>query len=259
MGAIPCGFESHLAYKMKSVQLEEQDIKKLFKTNSFWTRISRLLRKTIANLIGLTALFFLFFFLLNYPAYSKRLAFSLEPTPTATPIPSPTPTPAPVILPNYEPEIIIEKINLRAPVVYNTTADKVLDNLKNGVVNFENTARPGEVGNVVLIGHSSDYPWSNGHYKTIFALLDKLTPGDRITVPYEHQRFVYEVIGQKVVGPKEVSVLAKTSQPTLTLLTCYPVGTSRNRLIVTAKLVEGEVTGVQTTEPVIATGLPQPR
>jgi sortase A len=113
----------------------------------------------------------------------------------------------------------------------------------------EGTADPGQVGNVVIVGHSSDFPWSTGQYKTIFALLDKLTIGDEITLPFGQNRYVYKITESKIVKPTNLTVLERTAAPTLTLISCYPVGTALNRIVVTATLVDGPIGGTQTTEP----------
>jgi sortase A len=106
------------------------------------------------------------------------------------------------------------------------------------VVHYGSTALPGQAGNVALFGHSSNDWWEPGNYKFVFVLLDKLAPGDKVTVDFQSKRYTYEVTSSKVVEPTDVGVLAPTSTPTLTLITCSPPGTSLRRLIVTAKQVD---------------------
>jgi sortase A len=138
-----------------------------------------------------------------------------------------------------------------APVLYSYPVTDILEGLKSGVVRYEGTALPNERGNTVLIGHSSDFPWSTGQYKTVFALLDKLEIGDQIQLTYDNKQFTYAVSKKTVVAPTFTAPLHRTVDPTLTLLTCYPVGSTRSRLIIQADLVSGPVTATQTTEPVI--------
>ena len=135
--------------------------------------------------------------------------------------------------------ISIPKINVKAPVVYEPSIleANVQKALENGVVHYGNTSNPGEAGNVAIFGHSSNDWWEPGNYKFVFVLLDKLAPGDQVTIDYNQRRYVYEVTGSKVVEPTDVSVLNKTSEPTLTLITCTPPGTSLRRLVVTAKQI----------------------
>ncbi len=241
---------------MQPVRLEERDFKKIFKTSTPIGRALKFLKWGIKQLFSLTVLFFLFFYLLNFSAYWTRLKFSVDP-PKTTALVIPTPVPNQP-KPDYSPEIKIAKIGLDAPVITNIAIDQVIPTLVNGVVQLQGSATPGQNGNVVIFGHSSDYPWSTGHYKNIFALLDKLVVGDQIVIPFHDQEFSYTVTGSKVVKPTDLSVLNKTDGPTLTLITCYPVGTATNRLIITATLSGGTITGTQTSSP-LSSSLPSSR
>lgn len=142
---------------------------------------------------------------------------------------------------NYPPlatinnHLVIPKIGVDSPVLWNVSAQNTLNALEKGVAHYQNTALPGETGNVFITGHSSYYLWSGGSYKQIFALLDKLEIGDKIYVNYQNKVYGYEVIDKKTVKPEDLSVLNQGNDKTLTLMTCVPVGTNLNRLIVTAK------------------------
>jgi LPXTG-site transpeptidase (sortase) family protein len=133
--------------------------------------------------------------------------------------------------------ITIPKINVHAPVNYEpSTAESAIQTaLQTGVVHYANTALPGQIGNVAIFGHSSNDWWEAGNYKFVFVLLDKLSPGDQISLDYNSKRYTYVVTGAQVVDPTAVSVLNPTPTPTLTLITCSPPGTSLRRLVVTAK------------------------
>jgi sortase A len=90
----------------------------------------------------------------------------------------------------------------------------------------------------VLSGHSSNDIIDGGNYKFIFARLDQLANGDTIYVNYESKRYSYTITKKEVVRPTEVSKLVySTDKPILTLITCTPIGTSRDRLLVTAEQV----------------------
>jgi sortase A len=133
--------------------------------------------------------------------------------------------------------ISIPKINVSVPVIYEPSTQEatIQTALQNGVVHYGNTAVPGQNGNVAIFGHSSNDWWEPGNYKFVFVLLDKLSPGDKLTLDYQSKRYTYEVTGSKVVEPTDVGVLNPTATPTLTLITCTPPGTSLRRLVVTAK------------------------
>ncbi len=137
----------------------------------------------------------------------------------------------------------IPRTSIKAPIIWDVTGGgdlntDLLEALRSGVVRYPQTALPNQVGNVFLTGHSSNYWWEKGSYKTIFALLDKLVAGDDIFIKYQGIVYHYRVTGQRVVKPADTSVLAATKTPTLSLMTCTPTGTSLKRRIVTAKLIE---------------------
>jgi sortase A len=134
------------------------------------------------------------------------------------------------------PEVIIPKINVEIPVVYDiSTIDEatVETGLERGVVHYADTAVPGEDGNVVIVGHSSNNIFNPGKYKFAFVLLSRLEDGDLFYLQKGGKRYTYEVYEKKIVKPTDVGVLAtKDKQATATLITCDPPGTSINRLVV---------------------------
>lgn len=152
-----------------------------------------------------------------------------------------------------EATISIPKINVYAPVMYEPSIAEgnVQKALESGVVHYGNTPVPGQSGNAVIFGHSSNDWWEPGNYKFIFGLLDKLSPGDRFSVDYQSKRYIYEVTSTRVVAPTDVSVLNPTAEPSMTLITCTPPGTSLKRLIVVANQVDpvpkAQPTGTPTT------------
>lgn len=135
--------------------------------------------------------------------------------------------------------LIIPKISVDAPIVYMQSSDnnQILEDIKRGVGHYLGTALPGEVGNVFLTGHSSYYWWSGGEYNQVFANLDKLKTGDLVYTYRNGEKFVYQVTTSFIIRPSETGVLNQTDQPTLTLMTCTPIGTNLKRLIVQAELV----------------------
>lgn len=134
----------------------------------------------------------------------------------------------------------IPAINVSTPVIYDETSfdnGKIQKALEKGVVHYGTTALPGTAGNIVVVGHSSGQPWTPGDYKFVFTLLDKLKPGDRILLDYQGERYTFRVSGSLVVTPDDLQSVQPTTKPQLTLITCTPVGTNKNRLIVTADQV----------------------
>lgn len=105
-----------------------------------------------------------------------------------------------------------------------------------GVWHRPHTSTPDKGGNTVLVGHRFAY-----NAPATFYHLDKLAPGDRFAVWWEGTEYVYEVYDTFIVDPTAIEVEANTDQPIVTLYTCTPVWTARNRLIVKAKLANPEV------------------
>ena len=144
---------------------------------------------------------------------------------------------------SQEPKLIIPKINVDVPVVYGVGNDNIsqLRAMEKGVAHFSipgANAVPGQNGNTVLSGHSSNDLFDKGDYKFIFAQLDKLKQGDVIYANYNGKRYTYNVTKTEVVMPNQVNrVQVGTDKPMLTLITCVPLGTAEKRLLVFAEQV----------------------
>ena len=142
-----------------------------------------------------------------------------------------------------DPRLIIPKINVDVPAIYDIGNDhnSQMAAMEKGVAHFAipgASSRPGEVGNTVLSGHSSNDLFDAGDYKFIFAQLDKLAVGDTIYTHYQSVRYTYVITKKEVVKPSEVSKLVyPTEKPVLTLITCTPLGTAIDRLLVTAEQI----------------------
>lgn len=134
-----------------------------------------------------------------------------------------------------EPKIIIPKINLDVPVIYDIKGydeKQIQDGLERGVVHYGTTALPGEKGNNVIVGHSSNNYFNSGEYKFAFVLLFRLEKGDTFILNYKGKRYVYKVFNKQVIDPDNFTYIQPTERPITTLITCTPPGTSWKRLIV---------------------------
>lgn len=148
----------------------------------------------------------------------------------------------------YENRIVVPKIGKNIPLVEVTQElvwdeeelnDIFMSDLENGVVRYPSSVKPGEDGNTFIFGHSSNFPWIKWNYNEVFALLDKVSYGDEVIIYYEQKKYVYRILEKKVIDPKNVGVINKHSlTPQLTLMTCWPIGTTLNRLIVSGELIE---------------------
>ena len=109
--------------------------------------------------------------------------------------------------------------------------------LRAGAGHYPKSPLPCEVGNVAIAGHRTTYgrPFSN---------IDRLEPGDTIILETPLGECTYEVSRPPfVTTPTDFSVVANDpSSSTLTLTTCHPKGSARQRLIVKATLTPGSST-----------------
>ena len=92
-------------------------------------------------------------------------------------------------------------------------------------------------GNIYLFAHSTDNFWDVGRYNAVFYLLKDLTKGDEVVIFYKNQRYNYIVQKTEIVNPSNVSYLVdsqKQDKQQLILQTCWPSGTTFQRLLVFA-------------------------
>lgn len=175
-----------------------------------------------------------------YPVISVELSYVLSRSNRASVTPSGTNTQDTAIIPvNAEFGIIIPKIQANARIIanvnpYDSRAYQVA--LTKGVAHAKDSALPGQNGNIFLFSHSSVNFYEANRYNSVFYLLTKLEKGDEIILYYHKNKFEYSVTDKKIVEPADVSYLAKgTLGDTVTLMTCWPPGTTFRRLVVLAK------------------------
>lgn len=142
-------------------------------------------------------------------------------------------------------EITISKINVTVPMVWSQSEDDdaMLKDLENGVNHYLKTASPGQNGNSVISGHSSNYIWAKGDYNHVFKDLNNLESGDSVIIKTIQKNgrviiYQYKVTEKFTTIPDDEKIFANTDEPTITLSTCWPIGTNLKRLIVKAELVK---------------------
>ena len=151
-------------------------------------------------------------------------------------------------------DISIPSLGVRAPVLlpsmrywkgraWDLLEEQMQVALNHGAVAYPHSSAPGESGSLIVAGHSSP-PTKEAEqsmYGHLFASLPNLTIGETISVLKGGTPITYEVQEKVVVPPHMTSILEQQSdESVLKLITCYPVGTTRDRMIVVAKKVEGE-------------------
>jgi sortase A len=121
--------------------------------------------------------------------------------------------------------IVIPAINVDALVVEGDTPEQ----LKLGVGHHLGSADPGERGNMILSAHDDIYG-------EIFRHLPDLELGDEITIYAGEQPYRYVVTAKQIVEPTAVEVLAATTKPVVTLISCYPYMVDSHRIVVVGEL-----------------------
>lgn len=126
----------------------------------------------------------------------------------------------------------IPKLGVNVIVVEGTTGNA----LRAGAGHYRSTALPGEPGNTAIAGHRTGFGEPFRH-------LERMRAGDQIVMDTPIGRYVYVVTPGFAGHPNpwithaaDNGVLQPTAEPSLTLTTCDPPGTSKNRLIVRAVL-----------------------
>lgn len=195
------------------------------------------LQKKILILAGIIAAIFLILNF-NYFWVNIKFSFSRPPQRSIPQVQSASSSTPEVFEPNM---LNVPSLGIIAPVVYiaeqGETAYQAA--LINGVVHFPGTANPGQLGNCYIFGHSSDFIWSKGHYKTVFALLPRIQKGAEIEITDpKGQKFIYTVTDSRKVASSDLSVLDQqgNKKKFLTLQTSYPVGTALARWVVIGEL-----------------------
>ncbi len=140
--------------------------------------------------------------------------------------------------PIYENEIFIPAIGVRVPII--TPGSDIYSTLKQGAAIYPGSAGFGQDGNTVVLGHSFNLPWLSNEYSQIFAHLDKLEVGDLIRIVSGDQVFKYVVTESQIMSVKDANfaVEGDTNSNILYLVSCWPVGSSLNRIVVSAELIE---------------------
>ena len=128
--------------------------------------------------------------------------------------------------------VIIAKIGVNAPIIDSASEDLALSR---GAWRIPGSSTPDKAGNTVITGHRFKYlPPSN----LTFYLFNKLKTGDIVSVIWQKKDYYYKIKEIKTVNPRDLSILEKTEKPTLTLFTCDPIYSQKNRLVIIAELIK---------------------
>lgn len=134
------------------------------------------------------------------------------------------------VLPQIKNRLIIAGAGINMPLFLSDN-DKVLS--KGGWM-YSGNSTPDKGGNTVIFGHRWLYkpPIQNTFYN-----LDKVAIGDKFSISWKGTTYNYQVSDIKIVNPTDVYVLNPTDTHQITLITCTPLFSTKQRLVVIGKLI----------------------
>ncbi len=128
--------------------------------------------------------------------------------------------------------------------------------LNYGTVFYPNTAKPREIGNSTIFGHSSNIKSEENKIGNTFKLLPLIKRGDIYYIVQKNNNgydvYPYEVSEKKIIKPEQTDVLRQDIKWHIsTLMTCYPIGTLDERLVVIGQplinIVENNINSIITS------------
>jgi LPXTG-site transpeptidase (sortase) family protein len=145
--------------------------------------------------------------------------------------------------PNFS--VIIPKIDVNQKVITNVNindAKEVERALGQGIGWARGTAEPGNDGNSLLFSHSTQNAWDIFRYNSVFTLLRKVEVNDFFTVVYDGRQLDFVVFEKKIVPASDRSYVTSVAEgKVVTLQTCDPPGSDKNRLLIRGRLVAMEL------------------
>ncbi|MDO8558293.1 MAG: class D sortase [bacterium] len=142
----------------------------------------------------------------------------------------PAPTPTPRSKPADDNRLFIEKIGVSVPIVEGKDAGALLY----GAWRYPGTSTPKKGSNTVVFGHRFRYLPPNN---TTFYSLDKLKLGDTLSARWQGKVYTYKVAQTKIIEPNDFSVVAPSEKSIITLITCSPLFSTKQRLVVVAEQI----------------------
>ena len=135
-------------------------------------------------------------------------------------------------LPDVVGRLTILSANINHYVVFGATNKK----LEYGPGYILGTSLPGTGGNFAVAGHRTTYgaPFGN---------LDRVQIGETIIFQTNTNQYKYKIIEVKIVSPEDNYVLQNYGDDRITLTTCHPKFSAKQRLIVIGQLEKVEVFG----------------
>lgn len=177
-------------------------------------------------------------------AYKSYMSYKTDKTYVLSEEPPPT-TPVGPVNDMEAFGIHISKINAHSVVVPNVDASDpeiYMEALKNGVAHALGSGLPGVESSInrtiYLFAHSTSAPSLVAQYNAQFYLLHKLEAGDEVEVVFWNKSYKYRVTDKKIIAADDTGFLEpQTEKELLILATCWPPGTTWQRLIILAERI----------------------
>lgn len=137
-----------------------------------------------------------------------------------------------------ENSIEIPKIGIAVPLVIDDTLDNkgVFKALDRGAVYYPKSAKPGQKGQTIILGHSAPPGWPKIKYDWIFSKINELKENDKVFVNFNGKRYVFTVRRQIILKKGEkVPQPLTDSNNVLALISCWPPGKDVLRVAVMAE------------------------
>lgn len=150
-----------------------------------------------------------------------------------------TETPQPVVLSEEPLRIVIESVGVESAISNPDSRDvTILDAaLKEGVVRYPGTGRPGEERTMFLFGHSSYLPLVHNSAYKAFNNIQKLATGDIIKVRGAYREYLYRVSSVRKADAAEAFVDLSAVTGKLILSTCDSFGKQSDRFVVESEYI----------------------
>lgn len=130
--------------------------------------------------------------------------------------------------------LIIPKIGVNAPIII---SDDEKYGLAHGAWLIPLGSTPDQGGNTIITGHRFKYLPPNS---TTFYLFDKLKVGDIFYVLWKDKSYFYKVREIKIIPASDSSPYYKSEKAILTMYTCNPIYSTKERLVIISDLIKIE-------------------
>lgn len=134
--------------------------------------------------------------------------------------------------------ISIPSIGVNVPLALSPTIEDkdIISTLEKGAALYPNGINPGRLGNTFIAAHSTGNPW-HGAYRFAFLKINEVKAGNYIHLDYQGTRYTYTVTKSDIVKPSsDFKIASDRPVPTVTLMACWPLWSTSNRMLVHAEL-----------------------